>query len=385
MMIYKIYLDMDGVISDWESQFKRYSGNVSVDDYDAKYGKKNRFKFVEKNCPEYYATMPWMKDGKVLLDFIKEMPVEILSHAPSKLSHIGKKEWLSNNNINVKANLVPQRNLKSKFANNKSILIDDREDNVNDFIKAGGKAILHKNAIDTINQLKNYITMQESSYRIYNSLLNPDLWQNDELKPDVKEKLINIAKTFFESTELNVPLEDVLLLGSAAGYNWTPTSDVDLHLVIDFDKVNDNQELVQKYVDGLKSAWNDKHKISINNHPVEVYIQDVDHETNSLGIYSLINNEWLKKPVYNVPKIDKDAIKKKYKEISKEIETGIQSNDSKKLENILKKLYVYRQSGLDKSGEFSTENIVFKLLRSTQHLKKLKDGIVKITDKKLSK
>ncbi len=37
---YKIYLDMDGVISDWESQFKRYSGGVPVETYDVEHGKK---------------------------------------------------------------------------------------------------------------------------------------------------------------------------------------------------------------------------------------------------------------------------------------------------------------------------------------------------------
>ena len=72
---HKIYLDMDGVISDWESQFKRYSGGVPVETYDVEHGKKNRFKFVDKNCPEYYSTMPWMKDGKLLYNFVKNLSI----------------------------------------------------------------------------------------------------------------------------------------------------------------------------------------------------------------------------------------------------------------------------------------------------------------------
>ena len=67
---YKIYVDMDGVLSDWEAQFKRYSGGIPVDTYDSLHGKKNRFKLVNKNSPDYYANMPWMKDGKLLYNFV---------------------------------------------------------------------------------------------------------------------------------------------------------------------------------------------------------------------------------------------------------------------------------------------------------------------------
>ncbi len=170
---------------------------------DVEHGKKNRFKFVDKNCPEYYTTMPWMKDGKLLYNFVSHLPVEILSHAPTKLSYIGKKQWLANNKIDIKANLVPHRNLKAKFATADSILIDDREDNVNDFINAGGKAILHKNAIDTINQLKEMLGIKEK-HRIYNSILNPEIWATeDAIKTEVLNKLLTIANTFYkEATRL---------------------------------------------------------------------------------------------------------------------------------------------------------------------------------------
>ena len=80
---YKIYVDMDGVLSDWEAQFKRYSGGIPVNTYDNLHGKQNRFNLVNKNSPEYYANMPWMKDGKLLYNFVNSFPnVQILSHAP---------------------------------------------------------------------------------------------------------------------------------------------------------------------------------------------------------------------------------------------------------------------------------------------------------------
>lgn len=383
---YKIYVDMDGVLSDWEEQFKRYSGGIPVDTYDSLYGKQKRYELVNKNSPPYYANMPWMKDGKLLYNFVKEFPhVEILSHAPDKGAYIGKMQWLKSNKIPLKANLVSDREDKAKYANAESILIDDRDDVVNEFIQAGGKAILHKNSTDTINQLKHMLGMKET-HRIYNSVLNPSIWETDNnIKTDVLNALLKVANTFYKSTELTVPLEDIYFLGSTAGYNWTPTSDIDLHLVIDFSQIDQNEDLVKQYVDGLKTKWNQAHDIKIGNHPVEVYIQDKKEINKSQAVYSLMKNAWVKKPKHEDPKIDKDAIKKKYHQYVKYIDSAIQEQDLDKIKKLIKRLYEIRQSGLDASGEYSTENLVFKLLRSTGYINKLRDAADQITDKELSK
>ena len=383
---YKIYVDMDGVLSDWEAQFKRYSGGIPVDTYDNLHGKQNRFNLVNKNSPEYYANMPWMKDGKLLYNFVNSFPnVQILSHAPDAKSKIGKQQWLKDKGITFEANLVPNRKDKSKFATDDSVLIDDREDVVNDFINAGGKAILHTNSIDTINQLKEILGIKEK-HRIYNSILNPAIWATeDDIKPGVLNTLLKVANTFYKDTELTVPLENIYFLGSTAGYNWTPTSDIDLHLVIDFAKIGDDEELVKNYVDGLKSKWNQAHDIKIGNHPVEVYIQDKSETNNSQSVYSLMKSTWVKKPKHEDIKVDKDAIKKKYKQLVQSINVAIQEQDINKIKKLTKRIYDMRQAGLDKSGEYSTENLVFKLLRSTGYINKLRDTVTQLTDKELSK
>ena len=377
---------MDGVLSDWEAQFKRYSGGIPVNTYDNLHGKQNRFNLVNKNSPEYYANMPWMKDGKLLYNFVNSFPnVQILSHAPDAKSKIGKQQWLKDKGITFEANLVPNRKDKSKFATDDSVLIDDREDVVNDFINAGGKAILHTNSIDTINQLKEILGIKEK-HRIYNSILNPAIWATDDaIKPDVLNTLLKVANTFYKDTELTVPLENIYFLGSTAGYNWTPTSDIDLHLVIDFAKIGDDEELVKNYVDGLKSKWNQAHDIKIGNHPVEVYIQDKSETNNSQSVYSLMKSTWVKKPKHEDIKVDKDAIKKKYKQLVQSINVAIQEQDINKIKKLTKRIYDMRQAGLDKSGEYSTENLVFKLLRSTGYINKLRDTVTQLTDKELSK
>lgn len=385
---YKIFLDMDGVICDWEAQFKRYSGGVPVEVYDAEYGKKKRYFFVRKNSPEYYATMPYMTDASILLNYIKKFPVEILSHAPDEYAAEGKLAWLQNNKIDYNPILVNHSNEKASFAMPNCILIDDKPENIKQFRDAGGIGILHRSANETIAELeklqKSYI--KEESYRIYNSVLNPDIWNNDDtIKDDVADSLLTIAKDFYKDTELTVPIEDVYLIGSAAAYNWTPTSDLDLHVAVDFSKINKDTDLVTAYANLLKAKWNKDHDVTVKNHPVEVYLQDIDHKSHSLGIYSLKNKKWIKKPEYSVPKIDKESIKKKYKELTSVIDNIMQEEDFDKISKMVKKIYDYRQSGLDKNGEFSTENIVFKLLRSAGYIDKLKTAANLIKDKELSK
>lgn len=380
---YKIYVDMDGVLTDWEKQFEKTFG-VPVETYEAEHGKEQRYNLVKSHSPNFYATMPWMSDGKILYNFIKEFPTEILSHATDPECKQGKEKWLSDNDITLKQNLVPNREDKAKFANPNAILIDDRKDNIDEFVNAGGIGILHTDATDTINKLKELLGVKQS-FRIYNSILCPDIWDGDTIKPDVLDRLLNIATTFYKSTDLTAPIEDILFLGSTAGYNWTPTSDMDLHIVIDFSKIDENKELVQKLVDGYKSQWNDKHDIKINNHPVEVYIQDVGHETRSQASYSILNNKWVKKPKYEAPQIDKDAVKTKYKDLVVKINKAVDDQNLEKLKAMVKRLYDMRETGLSSGGEFSIENVVFKLLRSSGFVNKLKTNITKLTDKELNK
>jgi len=380
---YKIYIDMDGVIADWEKQFKTYSG-LPVDTYIASHGKQNQYQFVKKNSPGFYANMDWMDDGKLLYDFLKDLPIEILSHATDEKAADGKIMWLKNHDIKAKTNLVKHREDKAKFASPTAILIDDRPETIEEFNKAGGIGLLHTNAIDTINKLK-YLLGVKQSYRIYNSRLDPELWDNDVLKQEVLEKLLKIANAFYKDTELNAPIEDIYFIGSTAGYNWTPSSDIDLHLLIDFSKIDSNKELVKKYVDSLKNKWNQDHDINIGNHSVEVYLQDINDVNRSQAIYSILNNKWIKKPIYGNVQIDKDSIKKKYNQYVKMIDASIQNADLDIMKNIIKKLYDMREVGLSSGGEYSTENLVFKLLRSTGYISKLRKNVKVVYDANLNK
>ena len=215
-----------------------------------------------------------------------------------------------------------------------------------------------------------------------NKILNPKLWDKDILKEEVLAKLKTIAQAFIGFLEIpNDAVKDIRLLGSSANYNYTKHSDIDLHLVVDFDKVHKNCPVVEGYLHAQKSLFNKEHDITIYGIPVELYAESTKDHTQSNGIYSIRENKWLSKP--SKPKIDVEdlAIKAKYDELAKAIED---TNSQEEAEELLERVYRLRKAGLDEAGEFSVENIVFKKLRDNNFIQKLKDQIKTSFDKKLS-
>ena len=220
--------------------------------------------------------------------------------------------------------------------------------------------------------------------RIYNNTLNPAIWDTLKLKPDVAESLKSIGQLFYKDAELTAPIKDILLVGSSANHNWSDFSDIDVHIVIDFKDVSEDVEMVEKMVNAIKAKWNADHDIHIKGFNVEVYIQDVSKKNRSTGVYSLLNNKWITEPKKEEFELDKEQIQQKYSDMVLKIKNALETESIDKLKKVLKDLYDMREVGLTKSGEFSTENIVFKILRSRGHLDKLRNNINHIFDKKAS-
>ena len=218
-------------------------------------------------------------------------------------------------------------------------------------------------------------------YRVYNDTLNPNIWNPDNsLKPDIRDALLKIAQDFYIDTELSAPIVDIYMLGSVANYNWSAGSDIDLHVLVDFTKIGNDPILVKQLVDNIKANWNKKHDIRIKGYKVELYIQDIKETNRAMGVYSVLNNKWVKIPQKLNLDLDKDSIQKKYTEMVLKIKNAIKSNDINELKKVMKSLYNMREAGLSTEGEFSTENIVFKLIRSKNYIEQLKNAISKIYD-----
>jgi GNAT superfamily N-acetyltransferase len=230
------------------------------------------------------------------------------------------------------------------------------------------------------------------SYPLYHNTLCPKLWTVNEdgakLDNEVRNGLLKVAQDFVkelkDNNNISIEVDDIVIIGSATNYNWTNYSDIDLHVVTDYKKLDMSAEDAQTLFDAIKVGWNNKHDITMKGHDVEIYVQDKAHIPTSASEYSVLNDKWLKEPVKENPKFDKDLIKKKYKEYKNKINSLVKKHDEAALKKLLEKLYKYRQSGLDKGGELSEENIVFKILRAYGHLDKIKDSISNIYDKKMS-
>ena len=153
---YEIYCDMDGVLCDFDKQFKKFSGDISPEEYETQHGKKEFWKLISNQGVGFWVGMSWMPDGKKLWEYIKPYHPLLLS-APSskKSSRLGKRLWVKNNIPGTKL-ILRQAEQKQEFANPNSILIDDRTSNIEQWRAKGGIGILHTSTNDTLKQLKKY-------------------------------------------------------------------------------------------------------------------------------------------------------------------------------------------------------------------------------------
>lgn len=219
--------------------------------------------------------------------------------------------------------------------------------------------------------------------------LSDQIFENDEqMRDDVRKSLLGISDEFVESLGIEFFIHDVVLTGSLANYNWSNYSDVDLHILIDFEDSKYPVEILKEFFDAKKNIWNEKHKIKIKGYDVEIYVQDVKEPHVSSGVYSILNNEWLVKPDKKKVKIDDQKILQKAEVFMNKVnqleKESKNSNILNKIEAVRKKLKEFRQSGLESGGEFSYENLVFKLLRRNGTIEKLLNLKTQQIDKKLS-
>ena len=203
------------------------------------------------------------------------------------------------------------------------------------------------------------------------------------MRPEIRERLREIAEEFIEKLDLTrVDIKDIILTGSLANYNWSAYSDLDVHIVIDFRDIAEDEGLVKKYFDAVRSNWNRKHDIKVKGFEVELYVQDDDESHTSTGVYSLLNDTWILEPSREQREIDKVNIFKKARHIMRDIDKVQSRLDRQEYESALElghrvkdKIKRMRSGGLDTGGIYSTENLAFKVLRRGGYMGKLIDAL----------
>ena len=217
-----------------------------------------------------------------------------------------------------------------------------------------------------------------------NLIFFPD---GDKLIKKTRLRLLEVADDFID--ELNVPFaepKDIHIVGSMVGYNWSKYSDIDLHIIYDFNDIDKRTQFVREYMDNKKNLWNDKKKIRIYGYDVELYVEDIHNPAESNGRYSLEDNKWIQQPVKPEPLTYQKAfiknksakfiniIDKYYEEYEQFV---LEHNDeqmlllSKKCNKLWTKVKGIRKSAIERGGEQDPYNIVFKVIRRSDRLLKL--------------
>jgi predicted nucleotidyltransferase len=280
------------------------------------------------------------------------------------------KEWMEYLSILKEAN---------SFKNRIRTYVKDR----NDLIGVGGQ----DNSPPYTQKMTKHVTFDKQlqeiavdaeGFRVHDTL-EGQMWQDEKLNPEVRERLLKIANEFIDGLPVEVDMEDVTLTGSLANFNWSKYSDVDLHIIVNFAALDENIDLVKAFFDAQRMRWNDLHDIKIHGYDVEIYVENSKETHLSTGVYSIMNDEWLTHPEAIERDIDLETAKKKaediddrYEKINKMYKDGHYRRVLKNVDRLKQKIKDMRSAGLESDEmEFSPENIAFKLLRRSSILNKL--------------
>lgn len=219
----------------------------------------------------------------------------------------------------------------------------------------------------------------------YHSTLNPLAWQNNSLRKEVRARLLEIAKVFVEYLDVpNFDISDIVLTGSMANYNYTDHSDFDLHIITDYADLK-CEDLAEALYNAKKYIWNDAHDITIHGHEVEMYVEDIKTPPVSSGVFSVLSNKWLKEPSNSQHEIDTSAVNNKVRDLIDQIYRALATaDDAQDIRRLIEKLRKMRRSALDIGGEFSVENLAYKVLRNEGYIQHIYDTLVSIQDQQLT-
>lgn len=219
----------------------------------------------------------------------------------------------------------------------------------------------------------------------HNPTLNPKLWQgNNRLKPEVRGALIRIAEDFKEFVDIDFTVVDVVITGSNVNYNYTNKSDIDLHLITDYGSVACDREVAELF-DTKRHLYAEQHDIEIFGIPVGLYVEDQDHPGVSAGSYSILDDQWITEPTKQQPNYDLAEVEKMTEVWTTVLKHAMKTGDLHTSRSVLQLLRKYRQLGLKQpEGEFSTANLVYKVLRNNDTLAGITALVDRLHDKNLS-
>ena len=230
--------------------------------------------------------------------------------------------------------------------------------------------------------------------------LNPNIWDGMKLNPKIRLKLLDIADDFWEFVDVKwVDPISIILTGSICNFNWSDASDIDLHLVVDYSEVDEKTEFVKQFFDMKKNEWNENHSsLEIMGFNVELYVHDSNADLASQGVYDLEENKWISEPSMpqgNFAEENESTISDlaaRIMTLIDELENEIAiAKDTYKsryfgelASELVSHIHEMRHDSLEKQGEDSIGNMVYKVLRRSGYIDKIYDAIYLAYDKENS-
>lgn len=224
---------------------------------------------------------------------------------------------------------------------------------------------------------------------MYHEDLNVKFWDGLTLRTEVRDKLLEIGYIWAEFAKIpQNAIQDIILVGGNANYNYTEYSDLDLHLVVDKDEIAACQtDFLDDFLRDKKRLWALTHDVTLYGQPVELYAQDIrDEIPRNQGTYSVLNQRWIQEPRKQYVDFTDPLLKQKVRDMMERIDDLIdtQADDITVLNKLKEKIRTMRGSAIQRGGEFALENLVFKELRNRGYLDKLSKYIRTIEDRNLS-
>ena len=215
------------------------------------------------------------------------------------------------------------------------------------------------------------------------STLNQKLFSGEKLKPEIKDRILKIVDAFVSDLTIKPDVIDIQLVGSNVSYNYTPNSDLDVHIVTNFELLACDENLVQALYNAEKTNFNKNHDIKIKGINVELYVEDVKAGTASNGVYSVLEDDWVKFPK-KLTGIKEYDLSREVGIWKDKIEDALSSGTEQEVKDIINRLYMIRKNSILIDGEYGKGNQLFKEIRNLGLLDELKEKVHELLSRELS-